>query len=170
LFCGGVIAGWPPHARLERPFLLNVGETVMYPQGVHAAAWMQALVGQNKRIATDYGNARTMLVYGNQFPLSGEARGVRTMLNARALSSGVMEILTSNQVEYVLIDRRLVRDDALIGRYFSVVDPSKTPEELYFESDVYDKFDSAPSVDRVFDSGDIYIFDVEALSGFKASQ
>jgi hypothetical protein len=140
----------------------------MYPQGVHAAAWMQALLGQNKRIATDYSNARTMLVYGNQFPLSGEARGVRAMLNARAISNGVKEILTTNQIEYVLIDRRLMRDDALTGRYFAPIDPSKTPAQIYFESDVYEKFDSATGVDRVFDSGDIYIFDVEALSGFKA--
>lgn len=170
LLVGGVIAGWPPNARLSHPYQVQVGNQVLYPQGIAAAKWMQTYVEKDSRVGVDYENGHLLVAYGEQYPLTGDARGIRTLLNARQIDSGMLDILRTSRLQYVLMDRRLIREDPLVGMYFAEnLNQSKLLDK-YFESGVYLKFDNQTSVPRFFDSGNIYIYGVEALSGYTPSE
>jgi hypothetical protein len=170
LFIGGVVAGWPSNGRLQHPFFFTYHGQAVFPQGYAAADWMRTFLGENNRIAADYSNARYLVAYGNQYPLSGNARGIPEILNARQLDRGVLEILAFNRVQYVLIDRRLIRDDPFLGIFFDENFERSSQRGKYFDADVYRKFDEDQRAQRLFDSGEVLIYQVEGLSGYSPSK
>lgn len=170
LFLGGVIAGWPPNGRLAQPLGVKVDDVTLYPQGYAAATWMRTYFEKNTRLATDYGNGRLMVSYGNQYPLTGNARGIIAMLGSHKVDSGVKDVLTRNRLQYVVVDRRVVRDDPLVGTFFTRNADLAVNGRKYFSPEVYGKFDREPHVDLVFDSGNIMIYRVEAIDGFSPTE
>lgn len=170
LFLGGVIAGWPPNGRLGLPYQVQVGNATLEPQGVIAANWSRIFLPGDQRFGADYSNGRLLLAYGNQYPLTGSARGIPSLLTEPQLDSGALQILTKNRIRYMLLDRRLNSADPMAGIYFNApVKPADTTER-YVDPNIFLKFDRAPGVSRLFDSGDIFIYDVEALSGVSTSK
>lgn len=170
LFIGGAIQGWPPNGRLQHPYYITVDGRPLYPQGVTAANWTRQVLGKDNRFAADYGNARLLVSYGEQYPLAGSARGIPELLNSRRLSSGIIKILELAQLQYVLIDRRLLRDDPLVGIYFDENFERSALRGQYFDPAVFQKLDDDKNVWRVYDSGDIHIYQVEALSGYSPTE
>lgn len=170
LFVGGVIAGWPPNARMASPYQVETTRQLIYPQSVTAANWMGAFVEKDSRVAADYANARLLVAYGQQYPLTGSARGVRYAINAETVDRGVLEILHTNRVQYVVVDRRRIREDPLVGMFFIENLNQSGFLHQYFPAATYEKFDRADQVSRFFDSGDIYIYHVEALSNVAPPQ
>ncbi|HZQ10382.1 MAG TPA: hypothetical protein VFD70_27635 [Anaerolineae bacterium] len=168
LFMGGVVAGWPSTARLAGPYEVAVGSELIYPQGLSAATWMHNALGPENRIAVDYVNARFMLAYGEQHPISSTGRGIPYLLTGKHIDSGIQKTIRDNYIKYTLIDRRVSNNDPLMGLYF----PSRNdnaPTE-YVDARVYQRFDRAPQVNRLFDSGDIFIYQVEALGDNSPTQ
>lgn len=170
LFVGGVIAGWPPNARLSHPYQVRVGKEMIYPQGITAANWMRANIEKDSRVGTDYQNAHLLVAYGDQYPLTGDARGIRALLDTRRIDSGALEILRVGRLQYILLDRRLIREDPLVGMYFVENLNQSNLRDKYFDADVYQKFENEKTVSRIYDSGNIYVYGVEALSGFTPSK
>lgn len=162
LFLGGVIVGWPPNGRLSQPYEISVGTQLLEPQGVTAANWARTSLGTDNRIATDYANGRLLLSYGEQYPLTGGARGINEMLDATRVDRGILEILRENRIQYVLLDKRLIGGDPVQSIYFSREADSGT--EKYHSPEVADKFEVQKGVDLLFDSGDLLIYDVGVLS------
>lgn len=170
MFVGGAIAGWPPNGRLAHPYQVQVGSQLLYPQGVTAANWMRTYFPKNNRVAVDYSNAHLLIAYGDQYTLTGSARGIRPLLNSRRIDKGELEILQLGRLQYVFLDRRLNRDDPSAGIFFTENLNQSNLRDKYYDADVYQKFDNEKSVNRLYDSGNIYIYGVEALSGFTPSE
>lgn len=166
LFVSGVTTGWPPNARVGGAYHAAVGSTRIYPQGVTSAEWARKTLDENQRVASDYVNGRLLVGLGNQYPLTGEARGIRTLLNSPVMDAGMLEILRTNRLQYVLVDRRVGRGDPLVGLYFQLVSAIPGIQDRYVDPATHEKFDRARGVWRVYDSGDIIIYQVEALSGY----
>jgi hypothetical protein len=161
LLVGGVISGWLPELRLSHPYLLSSGNQVIEPQGAHAARWAEQFLGSKNRVAVDESNARQMLVIGNQYSLTGSVGGIKRLLQTEKLQTGEMQTLEVMDVEYVVFDRRFTSWDNMLGVYFN-------PIEGRFHADWLDpaahlKFDNEPYVDRLYDSGNIFIYDVRKL-------
>jgi hypothetical protein len=163
IFVGGVISGWPPAARLARPYLVEVDGRAVEPPGIATARWMRSYVGPNNRIATDQSNARLMLAYGEQAPLTGRIHGIQAMLTSTEIRRGEREILQGIDVRYVVVDERKVSWDNMIGLYFNRENHVRQGTEL-FERTIFTKFDEQEGVSKILDSGSIGIYDVEALS------
>lgn len=164
IFMGGIIAGWQPNVRLARPYQVVADNNyILEPQGVAAATWTNTFLGPDNRIAADQSNARLLLAYGEQNPLTGRQYGISAMFQADSIDQGERFILQTTKLRYVLVDRRRISWDALAGYYFNHVEAGADTDS--FESDVYAKWDSQANVDRIFDSGNIVIYDVGELSG-----
>lgn len=164
IFMGGVIAGWPPLLRLSRPVQVTVDDVVIEPQGFAAAQWMRAALGPNNLVATDDSNARLMLAYGEQLPLTGRYPDIDDLLRTPDIPAWEVQLMQDQQIQYVAFDRRLISWDNMAGYYFDETGGGSLADTALFDPEVYGKFDKPTNVNRIFDSGNIVIYDVRAVS------
>jgi hypothetical protein len=159
IVAGGVIGGWPPKLRLGRPIVVSTGSALIPSQPVAAGQWMQANLTPSNRIGAPAAEALTAYLIGDQRPLTGSRYGLRDALLAPHFGQNEQNILQSLLVRYVVLDWRRVSWDNMRGVYF---DLANEPTPL-FEPVVFQKFDSAPQVDRIYDSGHVVIYDLARL-------
>jgi hypothetical protein len=159
VFAGGVVAALPPDLRLSLPYRISVQDRVLEPQGVVAARWARAHLGQDRRILADESNARLLLSEG-QHPLAGGAPNKDDVLVDDILAPWMVKILREERVEFVLMDRRRIRQDRLAAYYF---DSARARRAGRYQVAFAVKFERQPGTSRVFDSGDITIFDVRQV-------
>lgn len=164
VFIGGVIAGWPPALRLSQPFVVYAGEIPLVPQGLTASRWARQHLGPGNRIAADESNARLLLAYGDQHPLTGRSGGIRYLFFSNQIDWGELQILRENEVAYVAFDRRRISWDNMQGLYFYPARGGEDGGRGLMEPESYLKFERQEGVSRIFDSGNLLIYDVGALS------
>lgn len=159
---GGVIVGWPPWDRLPGPYLLLADSRSVEPQGVGAALWARAQLGPDNRVVADRTNVRLMATYGQQRIVTHLYDNVDASIAFIAPTMGPVQraVLRNGQVRYLVVDRRLSSGLPPGGVYFENDGPFKHP----ISAAALAKFDNLKGVDRVFDSGDIVIYDVGRLS------
>ena len=85
------------------------------------------------------------------------------MFFARDMAPGA-EAVRRRQVEYLVVDRRLSTGLPIVGFYIEVGEPNMYRHVTPMNPAVLAKFDTAPGVSRVFDSGDIRIYRVAELA------
>lgn len=164
VFMGGIIAGWTPTLRLSQPLQMNAGETVIQPQGFAAANWMRTALGPGHHVATDESNARLMLAYGGQLPLTGGYPDIKDLLGMADFPDWQVELLREWDIQYVAYDRRLISWNNMAGYYFDHTPAGSLPSTALFDPAAYGKFDQQNAISRLFDSGHIVIYDVRAIS------
>ena len=164
IFIGGVIAGWVPTLRLSRPLQVNVGNVVIEPQGFAAAQWMHAALGPNNTVATDESNARLMLAYGEQQTLTGRYPDIKDLLGTSDIPDWQVELMQEWNIQYIVVDRRLISWDNMQGYYFDETNSGPLASADLFDPKISGKFDQPANVSRIFDSGNIVIYDTKAIS------
>ena len=160
---GGVIAGWAPALRLGRPYQVAVGNITVEPQGVATARWMRAVLGPNNRVAADESNGRLMLAYGGQYVLAGRYPNIKDLLITPNIPDWQVHIMQTEQIRYVVVDRRLISWDNMAGLYFDETNGGPIPDADLFAPEIVQKFDKPKNVSRIFDSGHVVIYDVKAI-------
>jgi hypothetical protein len=156
---GGIISGWPTNLRLASPYRLAVGSTTIDPPPTAAARWSKTALGQGNRIGAEPSDARLLLTYANQTAYAGVSPDIDDILNAAPLDSWQPELLKQQHFRFLLTDRRQVSSDVLSGYFFAPPrDGSLRPPE------VISKFEHVPWADRVFDSGDLVLYDIHRLT------
>jgi hypothetical protein len=156
IFIGGVIVGWPPLWRLPGPYLVNSGTRSVEPESVAMAEWVRSYLGPNNRVGA-YG-MDTMLLgsYGEQHIMTSLSGGVDVewVLLKPNIESDRDSLLQRGQVQYLVTNRRLDSKPGLASRYWA---ETKTGPALA-------KFDHIKHVSRIFDSGNMLIYNVETLA------
>ena len=163
VFMGGLIAGWPPELRLAHPYEVAVGSARLEPQGLNVARWSASMLGTGNRVGADVANCRYMLAYGMQYPLCGSEWDMRLLLTAKSLVPGHLQLIRNEQLRYILIDRRLISQDAMAGYFFDATGGGPLPASALYAPEVYQKFNAEEHVSRILDSGDIVLYDTKAL-------
>ena len=74
------------------------------------------------------------------------------------------EMLRKGRIHYIVVDRRISTALPLDGHYYEGWEKMIVPYSGPISPAVLGKFDTMPSVSQVFDSGDIKLYDVEALA------
>lgn len=167
VFVGGVIAGWPPNDRLPRPYAVSIGSQVVNPPGVFAAQWVKTFLGTGNHIAADGSNARLLLTYGQRNLATGDDSQIRQMLAASQVDQAVVDTLKGHGIEYVIFDRRRISADHMVGTFFDRKSDVDDGTVTLYDTAVYRKFDSPSNVNRIFDGGNIVIYDVRGLNASK---
>ncbi len=165
ILTGGVILGWPRWARLPGPYLVSADSRSIEPQSMAAAEWTREVLGQNQHIAADRMNGLLMLAYGGQSPVTASFSGVdvpRVFLAAQ-VGPGEIEILRQGEIHYLVVDRRLSSGLPVGGVYWELGETGAGGHKRPISASILAKFDGLPSVHRIFDSGDIAIYDVRGL-------
>jgi hypothetical protein len=155
VFIGGIMVGWPPAWRLPGPYLLDSGTRSIEPEGVAAAEWTRAYLGPDNRVGA-YGTDNLLLgSYGEQYIVIGLNSGVSVewLMFKPSLGSDSAQLLQRSQVRYLVIDRRLANVPDLASRYWAGANTGSAIA----------KFDQIRNVSRLFDSGNLIIYDLRAL-------
>ncbi|MDO8673776.1 MAG: hypothetical protein Q7O66_20390, partial [Dehalococcoidia bacterium] len=164
IFFGGLVAGSNPVTRLPGPYVVIADERSVESQGLLAAEWARQILGLNNHMAGDRVQASLMGSYGGQnmvFRLNGG-----TSLSSIFLTPGLEDkeraAIKLNQIRYVTIDRRISSGPPLIGHYFESWERLVVPTAPAIIGSQLDKFDHAYDASRIYDSGDIRIYDLGA--------
>lgn len=166
IFLGGVIIGWPTWARLPGSYLVVSDTRSIESQGIMAAKWALSYLGSDQRMAADRINTVLMGSYGDQnmVRVIDDGQFVASVFFAPQLGEEEKKILEEGKIRYLVIDRRLSTDLPGNGIYFDVGEPDTYQHHSPINLNALMKFDGYPIVSRIFDSGDILIFDVGDLS------
>lgn len=156
IFAGGVIAGWPPNWRQPGPYQPDAVVRSINAQGIQAAEWARDRLGPGHHVGADQASMLMMGSYGEQRIMSTLSGGVDPgwIMFSPFINSVATKTLQSGDVEYLVIDQRLTELPDRAWRYYPDSDMNKA----------FAKFDRLARVSRVFDNGDIQIYDVGALA------
>ncbi len=170
LFTGGVIAGWTPSLRLAQPLQVSVNGATLQPQGLEAARWMLERLGPENEIAAPPSDALMMLAYGKQFALTGRIYSILELMTESHDPEWQTDVLQKMQIHYIAIDRRRISWDGMLGLYFDRGTGVSQDRDQFFPVEVTTQFDRQTNAPRIFDSGDLVIYDVGDLSGVKQTK
>jgi hypothetical protein len=167
LFAGGVVDGHGPDwDGLPGPYLVAAGTHSIGPEGVGAAEWMRAYVGPGHGIATDFTDQLLAATYGGERPVTtlSDNVDVSPVFFSQGFGGDDASILERGKARYILVDQRLSSARPTLGFYFFPGEFGPLPVSPRLSPAQLTKFDSVQGISRVFDSGNIVIYDAGAMS------
>ncbi len=165
LFTGGVIAGWPPALRLSQPLIVGVNRTTLQSQGLEASDWMLSVHGPDNTTIAPPSDALIMLAYGRQKALTGKIYSIQDLLTNLHSLDWQIGIIQKLQAHYLVMDRRQISWDGMLGPYYSAIASARTGGNDFFPPEIFRMFDRQVQIPRIYDSGNIVIYDVGGLTG-----
>jgi len=165
LFAGGIVTGAPLLSRLPGPYIVAAEQRSIEPQGIETAAWALRELGPDNRIIADRTNAKLLGAIGLQYPVTSanEHIGTAFVMFARTLGPNELSVMREARVRYVVVDLRLSTDLPAYPFYFESAEPDAGAHTEPIPVEALQKFEGRPGVTRVYDSGDIRIYDVGGL-------
>ena len=165
LIAGGIATGAPANGRLPGPYRVAAESRSYDPQGFSAAEWALRWLGPGHRMITDRTNAKLMAGVGLQHPVTSSNSGLGTawVMFASELGPAQLDVLREGRIEFIVVDLRLSRDPPFYPFYFEAAEPEAGRHVTPIPLSALTKFDTEPLVTRVYDSGDIVIYDVRRL-------
>ncbi len=91
----------------------------------------------------------------------GATYSVKRILRSESFENWQLESLQNAQIDYLAVDRRLVSSDNMAGNFFDHGRYWPLPEAELFSAASYGKFDDLPRVRRIYDSGDLVLYDIQ---------
>jgi hypothetical protein len=152
----GTLSGWPPYwERLPGPHQTGGVERSVGPEETTVAEWILAALGPNNRIAADFSNNAPLDSYGDQSPVLGDA----FLFLAPSYGPSVERQAQLLAIHYVFVDQRITEQLPASGSYF-FDDPNANAYRHPIPLVDVQKFDHAQGVARIFDDGNIVIYDL----------
>lgn len=168
IMCVGqfVLGSGQPWSLLPGPYLVSADARSIEPEGIMAAKWANAYLGSGHIIGGDRVNTLLMATYGNERAvMSGSTRiPVSWVFTAPAFGPGVVTIIMQDKIQYIVVDQRLSTSLPYVGTYFNQSSSGGQPITEPIDPTALSKFASVPDVSRIFDSGNIIIYDVHAVT------
>lgn len=162
---GGVVVGIPRWARLPGPYLASADARSIEPNGIAAAGWARSYLGPDNRMFADRTNQLLMGVYGHQGVIVANNPFVDLGAFYQAFAFGPVQrrLVEREAVTFAVVDRRLTRLPPTVGFYFQKQELNSGIRSAPLPLAGLQKFDTEPLIDRLFDNGDVLIYDVSSL-------
>ncbi len=166
IFIGGFQAGWAYWARLPGPYLVSADTRSIEAEGIAAADWTAAHLAPNSRLIADRINGLLMGAFGRQYVIRSGTDNIQTapVLVSLWLGRYEYDLMHLTRTQYVVTDRRLTQSTPELGVYVEMGEPGAMQYTQPLSELAIDKFDRLSGVSRIFDSGNIAIYDVRSLS------
>lgn len=162
LFWGGVVVGWSPPGKVAGPYRPSAHGRSMDAEGVEVAYWTRDFMGTGNRLGTDWANGHLIGAFGLQhiLSLSNDGLAFYWLFYGTNFSEDDMAIIRRGEIDYLAIDFRNSSALPQTGFYY---DPNEQDSGKY-QAPIYKpaltKFDMLPSTNRIYDSGNIVIYDL----------
>jgi hypothetical protein len=163
---GGIILGaGPTFKQLPGPYMVAADSRSIEQEGIQTAQWAHEHLGAGRRVATDRINQILMGTYGEQRVVTSiqDHVDVSPVFLSPGLSDDALWILRSTRTRYLVVDLRLSQHLPLLGYYYEATEDEAFHRTTPASVQALTKFATMPQVDRVFDSGDLVIYDVGGL-------
>lgn len=168
MFLGGVLLGSGPDlSALPGPYQVGADSRSLEPEGIQAAVWSRSQLGSNNRVGTDRINQILMGTFGYQHIVTSieDDIDVSSVFFSARLGPDSLALLKKGQVRYLVVDLRMAQALPLNGFYFVEGEPDAYRRTTPVKLDALTKFNTIPHMNRVFDSGNIVIYDAGGLIG-----
>lgn len=153
---GGAIAGWPWDLQLASPLRAKAeGRTISSPP-LALANWARENIPAGERLASSIADARLLLAPGESVTLAGKTPDIEDILLEPAFSKEgwEMQLLSENDVRYMVTDTREIARDTTRGYFFSEDGEPSIPRPQIV------KFSEFPGATRIYSSGEISVYDL----------
>jgi hypothetical protein len=154
IFLSGIVIGLKPDWRLPGPYMPESATRSIEAQGLSGAEWVRDTLQPGNRFGADKINMLLMGSYGEQHMSKTLSGGVDVywILYAPEINERQIESINRGRVEYIIVDQRVFSPSRIRGFYRDV-----TPEQAL------QKFEREELFSRIYDSGDIVIYNVEGV-------
>jgi len=156
IFIGGVVVGFAPWTRMPGPYQVGGDTRAIQPQSIEAAKWSLEHLGPGNQFISDGTNRILLGSYGRQSMVSG----VSWVFFSPKMEKEERSALGKKEIQYLVVDRRLSTALPVNGSYFESGEPQAGHHADPIDLTLLEKFDLVPEASRVFDSGNITIYDV----------
>ena len=157
MFAGGVIAGWIPQLRLAQPYRIEAGGHAIDAEGRQLASFANSHFVAGTRFAASDADARLLASYANAYAIAGGNPDVYDILRSSDFPSWQRELLSTNRIRFIVVDRRERSYDNTSGYYFGVPGRFGLTDTLRSPA-AAEKLGKA-GLSRLFDSGNIAIYE-----------
>lgn len=167
LVIGQVISGSVPSwARLPGSYLVSADQRSIEPEGITAAEWVGSYLESGQQFGSDRINTLLMATYGNEIASTSltEKTPVDDLFTALQFGPNERAILQQDGLQYLVVDHRLTTSLPWVGFYFNSSVSGVQLSNRPIDPEALAKFDTIDNVSRIFDSGDIIIYDVKDLT------
>lgn len=167
---GGIIAGSSPTTRIPGPYLVAAEERSYESQGRFAALWARDYLGPGNLMIADRTNSQLMLSYGEQYVLTEKQGVIKSgIFLSKKLEGENLQLFENGVVRYVVVDRRIEGSTTPVSGYFfepweRLVVPDAYSDSSSIDPQSLDKFIDTPGIGRIFDGGDLQIYDGGGLA------
>ncbi|MFL5627244.1 MAG: hypothetical protein ACJ788_16820 [Ktedonobacteraceae bacterium] len=161
VFLGGVIVEiGPAYSSLPGPYLVGADGRSVEPEGIATATWSLSYLGPDNRVGTDRTNQMLMSTYGHQRIVTrlDDNVDISPIFYSPQFDSLDITILQEGHIHYLAVDTRLSTALPLEGMYFE-----DDRAISIISKDALTKFNTVTQINRLFDSGDIVIYDTGAF-------
>jgi hypothetical protein len=114
-------------------------------------------------VATDQSNARLLLAYGQQSPLTGGYPDIKDLLGMAEFPDWQVTLMQDNDIRYLVVDRRSISGNNMEGYYFDETGGGPIAPADLLDPEVSGKFDRLQNISRIYDSGNLVIYDAKAI-------
>ena len=159
LIGGGLVIGWQTDARLPRPLEAQRGAHVQRTESRAFVRWARQNLPADSQFIADETASRLLAVAGFRNTPTTRAHGVLPLVTEPELPAWERQVLVDDGVDFIVLDRRLSSNVPFIGMFL----PRKGDPREFYPAGVSSKFASLPGVRRIYDSGDIVVYDVRDL-------
>lgn len=165
IFVSGAISGSPPWSRQPGTYLVSADSRSVEPEGLEAARWASEHLPPQSRTSADRINTLLMSVYGNQRAITHLADDIylASVFASPTFGEDERRLLDRADTDYLIVDSRLSTSLPLVGVYFEAGEPRVGPYREPMSAQALAKFDSIAGISRIFDSGNIRIYDVRRI-------
>lgn len=163
LFMGGyILSGGSGYGAPPTPYIVGGDSRSIELEGIQAATWMGTYLGPGNRVGTDRTNQLLMATFGNQRIIESIADHVDLapdFLDA-TLNSNDIDLLRRAGVSHLAVDQRMSTSLPAVGEYIEKGEPGSMTRDTPVPLAYLTKFNTLPGMNRIFDGGDIVIYDI----------
>lgn len=166
-----VLGGGPPWLKVPGPYLVAGDNRGVDAYGMSTAYWMHTYLTPDNRLMVDRVNGLLDSTYGRQhvFRHLGDKLDMGT--TSTLLLNGPQgdydkELVQYADIDYLVADRRLTRGLPRFGVYIEAGEAGTRGTEVRKDPPTIEaltKFDHVPGTERVYDNGEISVYDVRGL-------
>lgn len=158
----------PTWARTPGPYLVVADQRSIEPEGITAAEWAYSYLGPNHRVGSDRINTLLMATYGYQWAYTSaddKTPSIERVSISPQFGPTEKALLLRDGVKYLVVDLRLSTGLPWVGYDFNEPASHTVWYTLPISLAALTKYDGVQNVNRLFDSGNIVIYDVGDLTG-----
>jgi hypothetical protein len=156
---GGMVIGWPDTARLPRPFTAERAGTRIEAPGPRMVEWARAHLPRDSAFVANATDGRLLSVAGFNRVFASPTPGTTPLLTFDVLPQWLWDFLREHGIDYVVVNRRLTSWDNLIGYFYPRPVEADDPPISNWRK-VRRKYQRLPVSGRIYDSGDIVVYDI----------